>query len=551
MNFSDEDDNNPFSESHYFYSSGIEAEFEGYSDGRDGDLYSRHTSSSGQAPCLDSEDEPDWVAASHPDRSESDDESIVNGTAFLGEHTMHTPAGIAGKDGLRVEIVGAEASRDYKASLTIFYNIQIDGDFTKIVKRRYSDFCSFRFCLLRLFPTKVIPPIPEKHSLGKLIKHPLSYKTDSKVISSRIRLLHNFLDTLLRDEQMGDSSALKKFLDPEEKNWTQTLKSPPFTLVPNHPLLFSPQTPTQPNPYHSYLPIPPISSLKGFDSRLNSSVFRPMELRFQDLARCLLGLEKCAKRIENDMTSYCKKMTDLGGHYNVVSLLEPNVHPNPLEVFGQGIDSNFINLEILIKNFRVNFKEPIKELRATCTIVLHLLGFRKWKDLQLNYLRTVIVKKQFRTKKLLEMETLDIRLDLALSQRVLDSPTITEALRRFEEHRVTPGETPRSEPGSRDSNWKSLFSGSKREINSLTSQERQREINGNRLDLAKLTKCFELLNDDVRYISIEVEKNVLLEERRIKKKIFYMLADFQKMLLIYSSENMNVWKDKAAIGHVV
>lgn len=33
------------------------------------------------------------------------------------------------------------------------------------LRRRYSEFASFREALVRLFPTLIIPPIPEKHSM--------------------------------------------------------------------------------------------------------------------------------------------------------------------------------------------------------------------------------------------------------------------------------------------------------------------------------------------------------------------------------------------------
>ena len=34
------------------------------------------------------------------------------------------------------------------------------------LRRRYSEFASFREALVRLYPTLMIPPIPEKHTVG-------------------------------------------------------------------------------------------------------------------------------------------------------------------------------------------------------------------------------------------------------------------------------------------------------------------------------------------------------------------------------------------------
>ncbi|GME81958.1 unnamed protein product [Ambrosiozyma monospora] len=182
-----------------------------------------------------------------------------------------TVGGIEGSGGIitteqEIKVCGFEIIRDFKNVKTVFYKIQLDL-ISSVVLRRYSDFASLRSFLIKFFQTKVIPPIPEKHSLGKLIKNPFNYKSDTHIIERRTRLLEFFLNELISDDEIRNSEILTKFLDPGEKNWSQLLNSPPFTLLSAKSILLtSPKDPTKPNPYISYLPLPPVGLLKKYNS---------------------------------------------------------------------------------------------------------------------------------------------------------------------------------------------------------------------------------------------------------------------------------------------
>jgi hypothetical protein len=68
-----------------------------------------------------------------------------------------------------VQITNAEKrqtdSNKSSSSSYIVYTISVKN--VKEAKRRYSEFESFRKSLVRLYPTSLIPPIPEKHSISK------------------------------------------------------------------------------------------------------------------------------------------------------------------------------------------------------------------------------------------------------------------------------------------------------------------------------------------------------------------------------------------------
>lgn len=66
--------------------------------------------------------------------------------------------------GLTIQIIDAGKTHEGNSRGFIAYTIKI-MDLT--VRRRYSEFESLRTTLTKLFPTLIIPPIPEKHSMCK------------------------------------------------------------------------------------------------------------------------------------------------------------------------------------------------------------------------------------------------------------------------------------------------------------------------------------------------------------------------------------------------
>lgn len=75
------------------------------------------------------------------------------------EHILYT------EPDATITIVDAGKSHEGSSRGFISYTIKIN-DVT--VRRRYSEFESLRITLTKLFPTLIIPPIPEKHSMCKL-----------------------------------------------------------------------------------------------------------------------------------------------------------------------------------------------------------------------------------------------------------------------------------------------------------------------------------------------------------------------------------------------
>jgi hypothetical protein len=87
-------------------------------------------------------------------------------------------------------------------------------------KHRYSDFESLRAILVQIYPFVVVPPIPDKHSVGELhhsylalyATKPGKAQQDPVIIAKRKRLLQSFLNRLLVHPILRRAHELHLFL---------------------------------------------------------------------------------------------------------------------------------------------------------------------------------------------------------------------------------------------------------------------------------------------------------------------------------------------------
>lgn len=76
-----------------------------------------------------------------------------------------------------------------------------------MVRRRYSDFEWLRQQLALCYPTLVVPPLPEKHSLFEQID-----RYDRDFICSRMLLLHRFLNRVADHPVLSCDKKYQAFL---------------------------------------------------------------------------------------------------------------------------------------------------------------------------------------------------------------------------------------------------------------------------------------------------------------------------------------------------
>lgn len=261
-----EEDNNPFVGTHHLYASGIgttigEARPENEnSPPSSSSLPSSpaHSSSAGSSRASTSSSTSSHAVVEADAETEPFVSLSMSTTATISKFTPHDMNGTQ-----QIQIIDAGDFKDPWGKHAIGYVILYENN--KII-RRYSEFHSLRQSLTRLLPTIIIPPIPSKHSLLKYIWSPINAANDSKIISTRKKMLNSFLSNCLNIQEISNDIVFQKFLNPEF-NWKDVLSSSPIIILPLNNLLAPPLSPTKPSPLHSILPIPSNSSLRNYNER--------------------------------------------------------------------------------------------------------------------------------------------------------------------------------------------------------------------------------------------------------------------------------------------
>ncbi|KKA28260.1 hypothetical protein TD95_001853 [Thielaviopsis punctulata] len=285
------------------------------------------------------------------------------------------------------------------------------------VRRRYSEFASLRDALLRLHPTLIIPPIPEKHTMADYAAKPTSAKQDQQIIDLRKRMLAVFLNRCRRMEQVRADGVWWRFLDPNA-SWTEVLHSHPVASVPKSVLKAPPLDPANPTAAHNWLPVPSTSAkLKipvvdpsvgpGISARFppeNHNLteyeldpfFMAFEASIKELEQLLAGpMEKVNKRTLSHLTSLAADYCELGGKFNAFALSEQEqVLGSAIEKVGQAMDSSYLATEDLATALGSNFSEPIRENAQFAGVVRNVLRYRVLKRVQQDMTTDELAKKK-------------------------------------------------------------------------------------------------------------------------------------------------------------
>ncbi|RLV93686.1 Sorting nexin-41 [Spathaspora sp. JA1] len=322
---------------------------------------------------------------------------------------------------LQIEIVNSERLVN---SHVIVYTIQLSSTNNKnkiIVKRRYSEFKSLRDNLLRLYPTLIIPPIPEKHSILNYVLNSIKSTNEVNIIEMRRRYFKMFLYDLIFDTSLKNCILLHKFLDPNyELGWYNALNEPPVNRIPDNLLLANPIDPSDQNGLYSLLPIVngfdfnsnidnlpnlkkmnddllklndqvKLYELRGFEQDFEFSIPEDLikfELKFHQIIKILTDLNKLDVRTSKDFKILIHILIDLGSNLNNFSLQiynqkTPNQLSESIEKFGSTIDQSFLNFESFISNHLIpEWQEPIHQLIQYYYTALNLIKFYKYKIIQ-------------------------------------------------------------------------------------------------------------------------------------------------------------------------
>ncbi|KAF8973454.1 Sorting nexin, cytoplasm-to-vacuole targeting pathway/endosomal sorting [Entomortierella lignicola] len=321
------------------------------------------------------------------------------------------------------------------ATSFVAYTIKI-GD--KEVKRRYSEFESLRKVLCRIYPTLIIPPIPEKHTISNYANLQNKSKEDAVMVEKRKRMLQKFLNRLAKHEILSYEHIFHRFLE-TDSSWTELMHSPPISTLPKNPMSATltasasavppsrstsvPHSPTfasQPSPGLSgptsvgqpgALPPPP---LRQPDPRfIDSEVFT------QKFSNQLSGsMDRSQKKVVRKLGEIASDKSELGATLNGFSLNEYACVPlsNAIERVGQAVDSSFMATTELMQALEVNVNEPMQEYIQYANIIKAILKFRHQKHLLSESTADQLESKRSNLENLERMEVEAKRIDDALKR---------------------------------------------------------------------------------------------------------------------------------------
>lgn len=294
------------------------------------------------------------------------------------------------------------------------------------VRRRYSEFASLRDALVRLHPTLIIPPIPEKHTVADYAANPTNAKQDQQIIDLRKRMLAVFLNRCRKMDEVRNDGVWWKFLDPNA-SWTEVLHTHPIASIPKSVLKAPPLDTANPTPGHAYLPVPANSArLKasaapastGFDGsgsivgsqvlrrfppdghNLNEQELDPYFIAFEasvkDIEQLLMGpMEKVNRRTLSHLTALSTDLSDLGAKFNAFALSEQSPSlAAAIERIGQAADSSYIATEELASSLGASFAEPMRENAQFAGVVRSVLRYRLLKRVQQEMTNDELLKKR-------------------------------------------------------------------------------------------------------------------------------------------------------------
>ncbi|KAL2886629.1 Sorting nexin-41 [Ceratocystis lukuohia] len=363
-------------------------------------------------PSSDEEDDrPREWSASRDNRPDSDDD--VQPLRKPGGYDSRIEQIIYENPEIPILITDAGKSPETGGKF-IVYTIRT-GDLE--VRRRYSEFASLRDALIRLHPTLIIPPIPEKHTMADYAARPTSAKQDQQIIDLRKRMLAVFLNRCRRMEQVRADGVWWRFLDPNA-SWTEVLNSPPVSTIPKSILKAPPLDMANPTPAHNWLPVPSASAkLKGLvhDPSVSPGIparfppdnvklteyeldpyFLAFETSIKDLEQLLAGpLEKVNKRTLSHLNNLAADYCELGGKFNAFALSEQEqVLGAAIEKIGQASDSAYLATEDLATGLGASFSEPMRENAQFAGVVRNVLRYRVLKRVQQDMTTDELAKKK-------------------------------------------------------------------------------------------------------------------------------------------------------------
>jgi len=242
------------------------------------------------------------------------------------------------------------------------------------VRRRYSEFASLRNLLHQYYPSLIIPPIPEKHSITEYAMKQGKAKDNPKIIEKRKRMLQVFLNRLGKHPVFASLHIFHVFLEPG--NWLEYENKMSKVSIP--------------------------ITLTSFDVS-EELQYKDIKKNVKEFMKCLAILSKAHHNLINLYQSLSQSYSSLGASYNGWSLHEVGLSP-VLEAVGQSSDNNRLALCRMTSLLDITIMESLQEYNAFSKIILNIIAWYKNNYRQYYYICNSLNKKQKRLEGLMKAE---------------------------------------------------------------------------------------------------------------------------------------------------
>uniref|UniRef100_A0A1B6EAX1 PX domain-containing protein n=2 Tax=Clastoptera arizonana TaxID=38151 RepID=A0A1B6EAX1_9HEMI len=226
------------------------------------------------------------------------------------------------------------------------------------VHRRYSDFLWLRMKLINEYPTFIVPPLPEKHTLLAQLDR---YSRD--FILCRMVLLNSYINRIVNHPIISYHSSVHLFLTAKPMEFS-------FHRKKSTSIIEKVTGPLQ-------------QLATGYKSRNHEPEFKKIEEYVNVLTYKLSNLVRIGDRIYKERKDYCEELQQLKPVLLNWAKIESYLH-SPLHCIATMIETCSTSLHInLIQQFHSNFSQPIKEYELYIDAVKEALNRRD--ALQLDY----------------------------------------------------------------------------------------------------------------------------------------------------------------------
>lgn len=449
-----------------------------------------------------------------------------------------------------VQITDAGRSTESHGQLQSFivYTITLGS---LMVKRRYSEFESLRQCFVKCYPTKIIPPIPEKQSLkanlseigtggrrgsaSSAVEEPASV---SSLIAYRKRMLALFLNRCLQDATLKRSCFLLSFFDPEVNFYDYLGEGSNATLCHASIYQLSAQSPLGNLTNQIYLTLPLPTDTGQFPELASTPEFQRLvsyENKFDKYETVLDRISCTNKRLLKNLDDLSPEMSELGSQYNTLSQLEDSTE---IEQVGRSFDRRLIALGQLSQSLNVDFLDRLVELKHFARAVKELTGYNRKKMVQDKLVEKQLTQTRLKYKSAelqqAEIERIDQKAQHAMGKQV--APTHETQITDEELQTYLYDESNKPAYG-RIPGIKRISSAIQKYRDPDPDQTRRQKLHALKMRAYQLVRQHELLGQDTKYVNREAYKELVEFHEWFAGQLGEMVANYNGALVSYVSDS--------------